>query len=166
MLRWAGALRSRSFVHSYIIHEHGFRKNGGCVRISGPATSNCDVEQKEKWMVINPLRSLGQVGGSSGCIKVIVDIETDCAGCPLDGEDVKVFGKGRTSGKSVRRANTVRAGISRTVNGAVNESGLFTDVLHDVNLAAGRPAGFFDVVAQHPEGGADPPATRGLGGGL
>src|ERR1019366_7197110 len=45
---------------------------------------------------------------------------------------------------------------SDLVNRAVNDAGFLTDVLHDVDLAACRPADLIDVVTEHPEGRPHP----------
>src|SRR5947207_1095628 len=45
------------------------------------------------------------------------------------------------------------AGVSRAVDSRAGETGLAAFVLHDVQLATGRPAYRVDVVAEQPEGG-------------
>src|SRR5277367_2230503 len=104
-------------------------------------------------MVVDPLRSLGQVGRGAGRIKIIVDVEADYVRLPLHGVEVKIVEEGLVAGKCKRSADAVFTGISWAVNRAVNLSWLFANIFHDVDFAAVGPAGFIDVVAQHPEGG-------------
>src|SRR5450631_4579673 len=159
-------LRGGTLVHSHVIHQHGLREDGGGVRVSRPASANCDVQQQEEGMVVDPLCSFGQVGGSAGGVEVVIDVEADGVRFPFDGEDVKVVGKALVGGKREGRADTVCAGISGAVDGAVNQRGLFADVFHDVDFSAGGPAGFVDVDAEHPEGGPDALSARNLHAGF
>src|ERR1700687_3018606 len=97
---------------------------------------------------------------------MVVDLEADHVRFPLDSEDVEVVGKAPVARKRIRSADTVRAGISRAVDGAVYEAWFLADVLHDVDFAAVGPPGFVDVVAQHPECGPDSLSARNLDAGL
>src|ERR1700694_2190654 len=92
-----------------IIHQHGLRKNSGCIRISRPTAANRDVEQYKKWMIINPFCPLRQVGGSAGRVKMIIDKEANRVRFPFDREDMKVVGKALIVGECVGRADTVCA---------------------------------------------------------
>jgi hypothetical protein len=88
--------------------------------------------------------------------KCLVYVEADFGGFPLDCVDVEsvgeIFAAGETCGRSEVGGGTVG---ERAVDGAVNCGRLFTDVLHDVDLAALGPADRVDIIAEHPEGGPD-----------
>src|SRR6202162_6584964 len=102
MLRRLGGGRACARIDSFIVDQHGLRKNGGPVRISRPAATDRDVEQHEEGMVVNPLRSLRKFCGSSSLVKMVVDVETDDVRFPLDSEDVEVVGKAPVARKRIR----------------------------------------------------------------
>ena len=69
-------------------------------------------------------------------------------------------------GRRVGRADAGRTGVAGAVDGAVHGVRLEADVLHDVDLAAVRPADLSDVLAQHPERRPHALAPRDLHPGL
>src|SRR5580692_2147211 len=93
---------------------------------------------------------------------MIVDVETNHVRFPLNREKMKVVGKALIICKWVGCANAVPAGISGTVDRAVDDRGFLADILPDVDLAAVGPARFVDIGAEHPEGGPDSLSTRYL----
>src|SRR6185503_17258765 len=64
---------------------------------------------------------------------------------------VEPVGRVRAAGKIVAGTDAVRAGVAGAVNRAVDRGRLLADVLHDVDLAARRPADRADVVTEHPD---------------
>src|SRR6266568_3711764 len=102
-LRGAGGRRTGAAVNSHIVHQHGLRKGGGCVRTPRPAATYGDVEQHEKWMVVNPFRSLREIGRCPGRGQIVINIETDCVRLPFDAEGVKIVRKARVPRKAVWR---------------------------------------------------------------
>src|SRR5450755_224325 len=116
-------------------------------------------------MVIDPLVSCRQIGGSTRGVKMIVHVEPDLVGLPLGSEYVIVVSES-SGGDGVRRANSLPTGISGAVNCAMDDRRFAADVFHDVDFAAGRPADFFNVIAQHPERGPDSLPVRNLDSGF
>ena len=98
MLRRAWSQRNCAVVDAHVIHQHGLGENGGGVRISRPATSNRNIQQEEERVIVDPPRSLGQVGGDASRVEMVVDVETDRVRLPLDGEEVKIVGKALIAG--------------------------------------------------------------------
>src|SRR6266576_761865 len=117
-------------------------------------------------MVVGPLRAIGKLGGSASAVEMIVDVETDRFGFPLDRVDMKVVGEMLITQQAVGRADAFVTGISRAMNCAVYRCWLLADVLHDVDLAALRPADFADVIAEHPECRPDPLSLGDLDAGF
>src|SRR5207245_10799773 len=68
----------------------------------------------------------------------------------------------RSARQRVGTADAVGTGVSGTVHCAVYGPGLLPAVLHDVHLAARRPADLRDVIAQHPNRGPQPLPARDL----
>ena len=77
-------------VDANVIHKHGLREYSRRVGIAGPTASDGNVQQDEEWMVVDPLRAFGQIGGSTSGIEVIIGVETDRFRLPLDGVEMKV----------------------------------------------------------------------------
>src|SRR5580704_11587984 len=156
------ASRVRTLISSHIIHQHGLREDGGRVRTTRPPAAHRNVEQEKEGVLVNPLRSFRQVGVCASRVSMIVDVETNHVRFPLNREKMKVVGKALIICKWVGCANAVPAGISGTVDRAVDDRGFLADILHDVDLAAVGPARFVDIGAEHPEGGPDSLSTRYL----
>src|SRR5207245_9153542 len=68
----------------------------------------------------------------------------------------------RSARQRVGTADAVGTAVAGTVHCAVYGPGLLPDVLHDVHLAARRPADLRDVIAQHPKRGPQPLPARDL----
>ena len=78
-------------------------------------------------MVVGPLRAIGKIGGSASAVEVIVDVETDRFGFPLDRVDMKVVGEMLIRQQAVGCADAFVTGISRAVvlaNWQVNDSSM------------------------------------------
>src|SRR5438552_16112031 len=108
MLRRARCRRTCAAIDAHIIHQHGLRKTGGCVRASRPRAPYRDVEQHKKRMIVNPLRSLGQIGGSTSRVKMVIDVKADRVRFPLHCEKMKVVRKSLIAGKPKGSADAVR----------------------------------------------------------
>src|SRR3974390_483689 len=134
-----------------MIDQHLLRENRGRIGASRPPAADRNIEQDEKGMVINPLRSLGQVCRSSARIENMIHIEADLVWLPLNRVDVEVIGEFLSRRKSEGSANAVGAFISGPGNCAVNNPRLFADVLLDVDFATIGPVRFVDIAAKHPE---------------
>src|SRR5690606_22280762 len=93
------------------------------------------------------------IGGGLAGVLDAVDRPGDGVRLPVDREGVERVGKCLPAGQCVPGADPTIAGVAGAVDRAVHSGRLATDVLHDVDLAAGRPADAADVVAQHPERG-------------
>src|SRR5437764_14030035 len=97
---------------------------------------------------------------------MVIHVKANRVWFPFHSERMELVGEALVGWKPIRCANSVIAGIAGAVNGAVNQTWFFADIFHDVDLAAGGPAGFVDVVAEHPEGGPDALSARNLDAGL
>src|SRR5579863_2576536 len=124
----AGGIGDRSPVDTHVIHEHGLRINAGCGGSSGPVASHGHIQQQEKWVVINPLRSLGQVGRRASRVEMIIHVEADRLRLPFSSVNMKVVGKGAMVGRLVGSGGAFVAGISRAMYGAVNQRRLLADI--------------------------------------
>src|SRR5580693_3720057 len=140
-----------SLVHADIIYQHSLREDGTGVWISGPVASHRDIQQQKKRVIEYPLPAGTKIGSSASDVEIIVDIEADGVGLPLDGEDMKVIGKSSFLWQAVGSFDSNAAGVTRPVNRAVDNRRFLANVFHDVDLATGRPTCFVDVIAQHPE---------------
>src|SRR5581483_10960876 len=126
------------------------------VRIAGPASTDGDIQDDEKRVLIHPLRSFRKIGRSTGRVQVIVDVEADRFLLPFDGIHVKVGREPFVAGQSVSGTRSLSTRISRTVNRAVDRRWFLPYIFHDVDLTALRPSNFPDVVAEQPECRPDP----------
>src|SRR5437764_15469124 len=97
---------------------------------------------------------------------MVIDVKANRVRFPFHSERAELVGEALVGWKPIRCANSVIAGIAGAVNGAVNQTRFFADIFHDVDLAAGGPAGFVDVVAQHPKCRPDALSARNLDAGL
>src|SRR5690349_21845510 len=108
--------RLRSAVNPYVVHQHGLRKNCGCIWMSRPVSAHRCVQQEEERVIVDPLRSLGKIGRSAGGVEVFIDEETDLVRFPFHSEDVKVIRESLLSWQTVSRCDATLARISRPVN--------------------------------------------------
>src|ERR1700728_330252 len=149
-------------VNAHIIHQHGLWKYARRVRISRPVSANCDIQQNEEWMVINPFRFFWQVRWSSRCIEVIVDVEANRVRLPFHGINVEVVGEASPAGKREGGADAIRTVIAWAMNRSMDHRWFLADILHDVDLAAGGPLDSLDIGTQHPKCRPDPLSPRNL----
>jgi hypothetical protein len=82
-------------------------------------------------------------------VSLAIDGPGDVTGLPFDGVDVEVVGQRR--GQVDRGAEPRVSRIARAVERPEQLCGIPSDVLHDVDLARGRPADIVDVRPEHPE---------------
>jgi hypothetical protein len=110
-------------------------------------------------VVVGPIVG-GDVGRARAVVFNAIDRPDDPVALPIDGEDVEVVGDRRR--QVGRAAVAVGTRVARSVERPVQAIRLPAEVLHDVDLAAIRPADRADVGAQHPEGGPQPSTGRDL----
>src|SRR5262249_47628069 len=156
------ALRGTSLGDPYVIHLHDLGKSRGGIWTARPVAGDRDVEDQEEGAIEDPRFTLGEIGWCRRLVTGAVDVEADDVRLPLDREDMKIIGKSQALRQRVRGADAESVGVAGTVNCAVNGGGFAADVLQDVNLAAGRPASFFDIAPQHPARRPQPFAIRNL----
>lgn len=105
-------------------------------------------------MIEDPGSAGGPLGLRKRSVKVRVHIKANDAGLPFDGVEMKgvrkVLGSGKAEGSCCVAGATDCAGA---VKRAVDRTGLFADVFHDVDFAALGPIARRDVTPQHPERG-------------
>src|SRR5258708_36082767 len=123
------------------------------------------MEQYER-VVEDPDLARPQVRGRARLVEVAVDGEADDGRLPFHREDVEAVGQRLPARQREAASQGIAPRVAGTVHRAVDGRRLAADVLHDVDLAAARPAGRVDVGAQHPEGGPQPLAARDLEAGL
>src|SRR5205814_949686 len=119
-------------VHANVIYLHGLRKLRGGIRISGPIAADCEIQQQEEWMVINPLCAGRKVGGRARGIQAVIHIEADHLRGPFHSIDMEAVREFLSWRQCERAADAFCPRISRAMDGAMHHAWLTTDVLHDV----------------------------------
>src|SRR5260370_31046834 len=102
-------------------------------------------------MIKNPCCAGGQVRWRARLVQQSIDVKSRDVRFPLDGEGVEIIGKLLTVGQGIGCAYAVPARVTRPMKSAMNDRRFLTNVFHDVDLAAGGPAGGTHVVTQHPK---------------
>src|ERR1022692_5233521 len=147
----AAAANRAARVNPDIVHGHALRKSGGAVGVPRPTATDGNVQQKRFRLGKDPLSATGNIGGPDGKVELAVRIPADTVGLPLDCKDVKIISEGCSSAKHIRPANAFTARIAWSMDRAMHRGRFTTDVFHDVNFPADRPAHRVNVRAQHPE---------------
>src|SRR5207249_6633995 len=70
---------------------------------------------------------------------------------PLECESVEIVRELLSMGQCVGRTYAAPTRVTRSMKSAMNDRRLFTDVFHDVDLAAVGPMDSIEVVTQHPK---------------
>src|SRR5687768_5497761 len=96
-------------------------------------------------MVEYPFGPGGQISGRKAMVLAPIDEPPDVIGSPRDGENMKVVGV-ISARERIGAADSLGAGVTRTMQRAVSDGRLAADVLHDVDLAALGPPNRIDVV--------------------
>src|SRR5688572_20610431 len=150
-------LRLGLLVHADVVDEEPLRKDLVVdALLTAPAASDGEVEKEVLLLVERP----GDGPASlvpEGEVLLAIDEEVDALPVPLDGVDVELlrrFGNGDLVA-FVRLLDVV---VLPGVHVRVDDSRVEADVLHDVDLAAGRPADLAHVRAQGPNRGPGSPA--------
>ncbi len=157
----AGGALAAAGLDPDVVDRHRLRELGGPVRVARPVAADRDVEQHEERVVEDPAVA-ARVGRRLPAVLDAVDVPGDRVGGPVHGEGVEVVGERLRRSAACTASSARAAGVAGAVHGAVHVAGLAADVLHDVDLAAGRPRVLADVVAEHPERRPDALPARHL----
>lgn len=135
----------------HIIHNHSLWEDRCRIGRAGKISANRDVED-EKERLIEGIGLSVQICRGDGVVKLVVHIPLDLVFFPDDGKDVEFLGEFLSGRQKFRGgAKLVLAEVSAEMRRADDAVGAFTGQLHDVNFAAGWPAGLVNIFAQHPQ---------------
>src|ERR1043166_564805 len=142
-----------SSPHSYPINLHLLWKHSAAVGTADKVSTDCDVEDDEEWR----LKLGGAVYSTCDvCLRILnaIDVPPDRASGARDRERVEARRE-----RARRIEDSAKRDVVATRVGPVNRAEVSRRVLalnlHDVDLAARRPADGADAVAEHPERGPD-----------
>ena len=113
-------------------------------------------------MIEDPRCAGGQIRRCPRLVQVSIDVKAHDVWFPLKRESVKIVRELLSMGQCVGRTYAALTRVTRSMKSAMNDRRLFTDVFHDVDLAAVGPVGSIDVVTQHPKCRPDTLAVRDL----
>ncbi len=142
-----------------VVDEHLLRELGAAVGVAGPVTTDRHVEDHEEGVVEDPAVTTKPTRVDPEELRT-VEVPADDVRLPV--HPVGVEGVGQRLSDGAAAGDPAAAGVARSVDGAVHGVRLPPDVLHDVDLAGGRPADVAEVVAEHPERRPDSLTSRDL----
>lgn len=96
-------------VDADVVDEHLLGEDGRGVGGAGPTAANGDVENDEEGVVEGPDATGGPLGLREGAVEIGIYVETDGAGFPLDGVEMKSVGEILTGGQAEGRGGVARA---------------------------------------------------------
>lgn len=129
-------------IHPHIVHDHLLWKCHRAVRIAGPVTAHCEVQDDEEGLleragIVDPVLYV------SFEILVAIDVPTYRCRIPFDGIQVEL------RGVDITRRHTILNVCSSCIGpmyGAMDD-GLAIDMFHDVDFAALGPSNLVDIRA-------------------
>jgi hypothetical protein len=78
--------RLGAFINANVIDQHVSRKYRGGVRAPRPIATHGQIEDQKVGLIENPLPSSLEVSARAADIEILVDVEGDRVGIPLEGE--------------------------------------------------------------------------------
>ena len=135
-------------IHSHEINDHHCRKNCRTVWVSGPITSNSDVQQEVHLLLKYPCLCIWQFLWGNREVRLIIDEPSDLV--RLFDHRIKMKAIACFIIQISSRTDTFLVEISRPVHGSIHSTWLTANDFCNVDFSLRWPG--FTVVAQHPYG--------------